>query len=160
MTVDERRPGSRLLGTQVAALMLLSLLPVAWLIGRRTAPGPAPVPILLGSGRSAIALRAAPPGLADRVGPTELPALSSGAGGYRLDFDLTAPKIPGRPPYRMQLTGPGGAVLWQEVWNEIDASPPASAGLILPAAMARPGRYTLVVEDASGRIRMFPFLVP
>jgi hypothetical protein len=151
------RPGS--LRLQVAALLLAALLPVSWLVGRRTAPEARPLPVLSAASEPAVVLAEAPHGLAGGAPPAALPLGVDSRGGYRLEFALVETAVGDRAPYRVRVEAPDGSEIWRAVWDR--ALPPhGRAALTLPAALLSHGRHRLVVEDSEGRARSFPFLVP
>jgi hypothetical protein len=155
-------PGARrlpVLWLQVVAMFLAALLPVAWLIGRRTAPAVRILPLIARTDDEGITLQETPRGLAGSASPVRLPAPADRGATYRLRFLLGSRDDPARPPYRMRLEGPDGGDIWQTRWD-------AAAGdrlpleLMLPAAILRPGRHALRVEDGAGIVRSYPFIVP
>jgi len=139
-------------------MILAASLPVAWLIGRRTAPSAQLLPLLVG-GRSVIALPEGPGGLASGGGMFPLPPPADPRGAYRLSFYAAAPGRPARPPYRLRLEGPDGGDLWQGTWTgtEGDSGP---LELVVPVILLRQGKHALRIEDAAGLVRSYPFLVP
>jgi hypothetical protein len=144
---------------QVTALGLAALLPVAWLIGRRTAPAARPLPVLVPAAEPAVLLTEAPHGLAGGSPPVTLPPVKGPEGAYRLEFALANGGAGAPAPYRVRVERPDGSEIWQAIWN---GAPPGDGRVLLtlPAALLRPGRHRVVVEDATGRARSFPFLVP
>lgn len=140
-------------------MVLLALLPVAWLIGRRTAPAPRPQPLLVRPDDEGITLRETPRGLAGSPSPVRLPPPTGREGPYRLRFLLAGAGEAARPPYRLRLEGPDGGDLWQGSWSGSAGDRPA-LDLVLPGSELHPGRHALRVEDASGLVRSYPFIVP
>ncbi len=143
---------------QVVALILAALVPVGWLVGRRTVPDPAPTPLVLNPADPIVSLQLSAEGL--RAGPsaTRLPAPAVAGGGvYRLELLPGGGEPAARPPYRLKLDAPGGKELWQGSW-----SGPAETKIqiVLPVEGLRSGPYTLVTVDSTGRLRSFPFQVP
>src|SRR5207249_10609202 len=90
------------LGLQVVVLILAPLVPVAWLIGRRTLPPPRPAPLILNPAGPIVALGQSAEGLMAGPTPTHLTAPLETGGAYRLEF---SPEI-GRASCR----GRGGSV--------------------------------------------------
>jgi len=145
------RPALKL---QVTLILLTALLPIVWLIGRRTAPAAIPTPLLLGGSEARLELAGGRPGLG-AARPPEV-ALPAGPGGTVLM--VFPPPEGGAPPYQLGLTGPDGGITWQIVWPDL----PAVDGwcrLAMPASLLRSGRHSLVVRDASGTVTSMPFLV-
>ena|SRR5437867_714101 len=142
---------------QVVALILAALVPVSWLIGRRTVPPPAPVPLVFNPADPIVALRMSAEGLQAGPSPTRLPPPASVGGVYRLELPPGGGDAAARPPYRLKLEGPGGTDLWEGSWA-------GQAGIkiqvVLPAEGLRPGPHTIVSVDSAGRLRSFPFQVP
>ena len=157
-SLDEPRK-SPTIGVQVIALTLAALLPVAWLVGRRTAPEERIAPLLVAAANEAIELRESPRGLATQGGAPSLPVMADRGGVYRLRFVLTPREEDPRPPYRLRLEGPDGRDIWQRTWAGMEGERP-SLELVVPVASLRPGKYALRVEDAAGIVRSYPFLVP
>jgi hypothetical protein len=150
------RPGPRL---PVAVLILAGLLPIAWLIGRRTVPVPVPEPALFRSGQTPIMVPESNRGLAANAEPPHLPALVPGEAAYRLIFVPGGTSGAGQAPFRLRLTARDGRDVWQADWNA-PGDDRVPLEMILPAQGLRSGRYAIVVEDASGTMRNFPFIVP
>ncbi|OLC56150.1 MAG: hypothetical protein AUH92_00685 [Acidobacteria bacterium 13_1_40CM_4_69_4] len=152
---ETARPGG--LGLQVVALILATLVPVAWLIGRRTVPPPLPVPLVLNPAEPIVALRLSAEGLMAGPTPTHLAAPADAGGAYRLEL-LPGGGDPGaRPPYRLKLMGPGGNEVWQGSWA---GTKEERLQVVLPAGGLQSGPHTIVSVDTTGRLRSFPFLVP
>ena len=142
---------------QVVALVLAALVPVAWLIGRRTMPPPRPAPLVLDAAGSIAALQQGAEGLMAGPNPVHLPALSVPGDAYRLDFQPGGGDDAALPPYRLKIMGPGGREIWQGSW----AGPTGGRiEVVLPAEGLESGPHALVSVDAAGRVRSFPFLVP
>jgi hypothetical protein len=145
------------LGLQVLVLILLAFVPVAWLIGRRTVPQPAPAPLVLDPAEPIVVLQISAEGL--RAGPSSvrLPSSPAPERVFRAEFLPGGAEKEARPPFRLKLEGPGGRELWQGSW-----SGPADKKiqLVLPAEGLIPGPHTLVSTDSTGRLRSFPFQVP
>ncbi len=142
---------------QILALLLAAFVPVAWLIGRRTVPSPAPAPLVLDPADPIVALRQSAEGL--RAGPsaTRLPRSAAEGGVFRIEFTPGGGDPAAHPPYRLKLDGPGGSELWQGSW----AGPAErTIQVVLPAEGLKPGPHTLVSVDSTGRLRSFPFQVP
>jgi len=150
---SEPRAGRPVLGLQVTLILLVALLPVVWLIGRRTAPAASPTPLLLGGAAARLELAASHPGLgADRPPEVILPA---GPGSTVL-IDFALPK--GRtPPYQLSLTGPDGGLIWQVVRPDLPEIE-GSLQLAVPASLLRGGRNSLIIRDAQGTTTSLPFL--
>ena len=142
---------------QVVALLLAALVPVAWLIGRRTVPPPAPAPLVLNPDDAVVALRMSAEGLQAGPSPTRLPTPESVAGVYRLELPPGGGDPAARPPYRLKLEGPGGTDLWEGSWA---GEAGKKVQVVLPAEGLRPGPHTIVSVDSTGRLRSFPFQVP
>ncbi len=157
--VTENRPEARAIRLQVLVMLLAALLPVAWLFGRRTAPAVVREPVLFGAGEAPVTLQESARGLAANDAPVGLPALPGSAGAYRLRFVPGGSSGTGQPPYRLRLEAPDGRDLWQSTWNGPGADR-AAAELVLPASRLQHGRHALLVEDAAGTMRSFPFIVP
>jgi hypothetical protein len=157
--VTENRPGARAIRLQILVMMLSALLPVAWLIGRRTAPAVVREPVIFGAGEAPITLQESARGLAANDTPVGLPALPGGAGAYRLLFVPGGSGGAGQPPYRLRIEAPDGSDIWQSIWSAPGADR-AAAELVLPASRLQHGKHALLVEDAAGTMRSFPFLVP
>jgi len=153
----ERRPPA--LRLQVAAMLLVALLPVFWLIGRRTAPPVSEQPLLLAASEPRVTLQESARGLAANAAPPSLPTPAEAGTAYRLAFVPGGSAGGGQPPYRIRLEAPDGRDIWQASFGGPGAERGA-AELLLPAAGLKPGRYALLVEDAAGTMRSFPFLVP
>jgi len=142
---------------QVVALILAALVPVAWLVGRRTMPPERPAPLVLDAGGPIVALQQGAEGLMAGPNPVRLPALSVPGGAYRLDFPPGGADRTALPPFRLKILGPAGREIWQGSW-----AGPAGGRLevVLPADGLESGPHALVSVDAAGRLRSFPFLVP
>jgi hypothetical protein len=142
---------------QVVALLLVALVPVAWLIGRRTVPPPAPLPLVLDPTAPIVSLQPSAEGL--RAGPSaaRLPWPADEGGDFRIELSPGGGDPGARPPYRLKLEGPGGIELWQGSWAGTDSG---RIQVVLPAEGLRPGPHTLVSVDSTGRLRSFPFQVP
>jgi len=138
---------------QVVALLLAALVPVAWLIGRRTVPSPSPAPLVLDPAAPIVALQPSAEGLRAGPSPTRLPLVAEG-GAFRVEFRPGAGDPAARSPYRLKLEGPGGHELWQGSWS---GAADGKIQVVLPAEGLRPGPHTLVSVDATGRLRSFPF---
>jgi hypothetical protein len=147
------RAGLRL---QVVALLLAALVPVAWLIGRRTVPPPAPAPLVLDPSAPIVVLQPSAEGLRAGPSPVRLPLLPGEGGVFRVEFPPGGGDTGARSPFRLKLEGPGGNDLWQGGWS---GEANGRIQVILPAEGLRPGPHTLVTVDATGRLRSFPFLV-
>jgi hypothetical protein len=153
------RPSRPPLGPQIAALALLAFVPVAWLIGRRTAPPPRPQPVIVDPAEPAIALQEGQGGVASSRGAVTLPPPDGRQGAYRLVFVPVAPGRPARPPFDVRLQGPDGGDLWVGMVRE--AGPHRAAiELAVPAELLSPGRHVLLIRDAGGYVRHYPFIVP
>ena len=148
---DRIRPAG--LWIQVVALLLAALVPVAWLIGRRTVPAPAPAPLVLDPVAPIVALQPSAEGLRAGPSPTRLPLVAEG-GVFRVEFRPGGGDPGARSPYRLKLEGPGGYELWQGSWS---GAADGKIQVVLPAEGLRPGPHTLVTVDATGRLRSFPF---
>ncbi len=144
---------------QLIALFLLAFLPVAWLVGRRTAPPPAPIPLLFDGAEPPVTLQSGRAGIAGGVPAVRLPELRGRQGGYRLNFSPVEPGQESRSPYRLRIEGPEGDSLWQGTWDDRGAGR-APVQLVVPAILLKHGRHALVLEDAAGMVRTYPFLVP
>jgi hypothetical protein len=131
---------------------------VAWLVGRRTAPPPGPVPLLVQSTVPPVALVESPRGKAAGTSPVHITRTADPRLAYRLVFVPVAAGEPARPPYRLRLQGPDGADIWVGTWEKAGEHRTALE-LILPASVLHPGRHVLVVQDASGLVRSYPFIV-
>jgi len=149
-------PSARL-RIQVLALLLAAFVPVAWLIGRRTLPPSAPVPLVLDPAAPIIALQPSALGLRAGPSPTRLPQPAAAGAVFRLEFPPGGGDPAARPPYRLRLEGPGGRELWQGSW-----AGPANGKIqvVLPQEGLNPGPHALVTVDSAGRLRSFPFQVP
>jgi hypothetical protein len=156
--MDEASAGGRNVRLQVSVLLLLALIPVAWLVGRRTVPPPGPAPLLLPSGEPPVALLEGPRGIAAGTSPVRIARTENPQAVHRLVFVPVAAGETPRPPYRLRLQGPDGADLWVGTWGRVEAHR-APLELLLPAAGLRPGRHALVVEDDGGLVRTYPFIV-
>ena len=145
------------LGLQVAALILTALVPVAWLVGRRTVPQAQALPLALDSAEPIVVLQAGGEGLQAGAASVRLAALAVQDGAYRLDFAPGGGDPTAAPPFRLKILGPGGREIWQGSW-------PGTAGgkveVVLPARGLAGGPHALVATDSVGRVRSFPFLVP
>ena len=141
---------------QVVALFLAAFIPMAWLIGRRTVPAPAPAPLVLNPSEPIVGLQQSAEGLRAGPSPTRLPPAAAG-GVYRLELTPGGGDKAAHPPYQLKLDAPGGKELWQGSW-----SGPAETKIqiVLPAEGLRSGPHTLVTVDSTGRLRSFPFQVP
>jgi hypothetical protein len=151
-----RPPGFR---AQVAAWLLAAMLPIAWLVGRRTAPLPTPQPYLARAEEAPIALPESARGLAANADLPRLPEPTGTGGAYRLVFQPAGSSGAGTAPFRVRLQSPDGTDLWQAVVSGQDGGH-RPAELILPRSALRPGRYALVSEDAKGTMHSFLFIVP
>ncbi len=156
-TADTRRSQTGSLGVQVAALLLAALVPVAWLIGRRTVPPPRPAPLALDPAGPIVALRQSAEGLMAGPTPTHLTAPAEAGGAYRLELSPGGGDPAARPPYRLKLMGPGGNEIWQGSWV---GTKDGKVQLVLPADGLVSGPHTVVSVDTTGRLRSFPFLAP
>ena len=153
-----RGPASRAgLRLTVVALLLAALVPVAWLIGRRTVPPAAPVPLVLDPAAPIVALQPSAEGLRAGPSPARLPWPAYAGGVFRIELSPGGGDPGARPPYRLKLEGPGGIELWQGSWAGTDSG---RIEVVLPAEGLRPGPHTLVSVDSTGRLRSFPFQVP
>jgi len=148
------RGGRPALKLQVTLIVVVALLPVVWLIGRRSAPASSPTPLLLGGSAARLELAAGRPGLG-AVRPPEV-ALPEGPGTAVL-MEILLPDG-GAPPYQLSLTGPDGGLTWQIIWPDLPAVD-GRARLAVPATLLRSGRNSLVVRDAGGTVTSMPFLV-
>ncbi len=155
----DEAPRPRGLRLQVALMALTALLPVFWLIGRRTAPPPEPQPMIFGAGEAPVILQESARGLAANEAPVRLPAPADRHGAYRVTFVPGGVRGDGRPPYRVRLESPDGRDLWEGTWAPA-GDPRAAAELVLPVAGLAPGRYALLVEDDSRTMRSFLFIAP
>jgi hypothetical protein len=144
---------------QIALLALLAFVPIAWLIGRRTAPPPRPQPLIVDPAEAAVALQEGRGGVASSLGAVTLPPPSARQGAYRLVFVPVAPGQAARPPFDVRLQGPDGRDLWVGLVREAGAHRTALE-LAVPAALLSPGRHVLLVRDAGGYVRHYPFIVP
>ena len=144
---------------QIVVIALVAMLPVVWLVGRRTTPPPGPLPMLVSVQRPAIILQEGLRGIAGGIPPVNLPELEEHSDGYRLNIILLSPGEEPVSPYHFRVDGPTGDSLWQGV-REIESAGEGQLQLILPAEHLQPGRYALVVEDGEGTVRNYPFLVP
>ncbi len=142
---------------QVVALFLVAFVPIAWLIGRRTVPAPAPAPLVLNPSEPIVALQQSAEGLRAGPSPTRLPPPTAAGRVYRLELAPGGGDPAAHPPYQLKLDAPGGKELWQGSWTG-----PAETKIqvVLPAEGLRPGPHTLVTVDSTGRLRSFPFQVP
>jgi len=152
-----RRPAS--LRLQVTAMILTALLPVFWLIGRRTAPPTQQDPLLFPGGQAPVTLQESERGLAANAPPVTLPAPAGPDGVYRLIFVPGGSRGAGQAPFRVRLETPDGRDLWQATWGGPDDDR-LPVELAVPAGRLRPGRHALLVEDAAGTMRSFLFIVP
>jgi hypothetical protein len=140
-------------------LALAALVPVAWLVGRRTAPPPRPQPVVIDPAEPAIALPEGMGGVASSMGAPALPPAAGRRGAYRVVFVPVAPGQEARPPFDVRLQGPDGGDLWVGLVKE--AGPHREAlELAIPAALLSPGRHVLLVRDAGGFVRHYAFVVP
>ena len=146
------------IGLQVVALFLIAGLPVAWLFGRRTAPEPGPQPILLSPSDSRVTLIEAPRGIAGGAPPARLPELERG-NSYVLTFVPRREGDADAPPYRFRVEGPDGRAVLMRDYGE-SLAPDAQLQIVLPVGVARSGRNAVVVTDANGIVRTYPFIVP
>jgi hypothetical protein len=158
-TVSEEARARPPVYLQLIALFLLAFLPVAWLVGRRTAPVPSPIPLLFDVADPPISLQAGRAGIAGGVPAVKLPGPRDRRGGYRLNFSPVEPGQDPRPPYRLRIEGPGGDSLWQGTWDD-PGTMKAPVQIVVPAALLEHGRHALILEDAAGIVRTYPFLVP
>jgi len=145
------------LWVQVAALLLAAFVPMAWLIGRRTVPAPAPAPLVLDPAAPIVALQQSAEGLRAGPSPTRLPEAQAQKGAYRLELAPGGGDPAARPPYRLKLDAPGGNELWQGSWA---GTTEKKIQIVLPAEGLRSGPHTIVSVDSTGRLRSFPFQVP
>jgi len=152
---EQARPAG--LWLQVLALFLAALIPMAWLIGRRTVPAQAPAPLVLNPSEPIVALQQSAEGLRAGPSPTRLPPAATPGGVYRLELAPGGGDPAAHPPYRLKLDAPGGNELWQGSWS---APAETKIQIVLPAEGLRPGPHTLVTVDSTGRLRSFPFQVP
>ena len=146
------------IGLQVVAMFLIAGLPVAWLIGRRTAPEPGPRPILLVPSDPRVSLIEMPRGLAGGAPPARLPELERG-GSYVLSLSPRRKGDEDAPPYRLRVEGPDGRLVLQRDYGG-GLAPDAPLLFVLPAGVVRAGRHAVVVTDANGIVRTYPFIVP
>ena len=142
---------------QIVALLLAALIPVAWLIGRRTVPPGAPAPLALDPSDPIVALQQSAEGLRAGPSPVRLPSPAAEGRVFRAEFLPGGGESEARPPYRLKLMGPGGSELWQGSWAGPDDR---QIQVVLPAVGLRPGPHTLVTVDSTGGLRSFPFQVP
>jgi hypothetical protein len=142
---------------QVVALCLAAFVPMAWLIGRRTVPAPAPAPLVLNPSEPIVSLQPSAEGLRAGPSPTRLPHAAADGGVFRLELVPGAGDPAAHPPYRLKLDAPGGKELWQGSWA---GTAETKLQIVLPAEGLRPGPHTIVTVDSTGRLRSFPFLVP
>ncbi|MDP3937065.1 MAG: hypothetical protein Q8R92_02895 [Deltaproteobacteria bacterium] len=149
----EPRGARPALGLQVTLIVLVALLPVVWLVGRRTAPAATSTPLLLGGAATHLQLTASHLGLgADQPPEVTLPA---GPGSTVLiEFPLPEGRT---PPYQLSLTGPDGGLIWQVVRPDLPVIE-GSLQLAVPASLLRGGRNSLVIRDARGMTTSLPFL--
>jgi len=145
------------LGLQVVALILAALVPVAWLVGRRTVPQPQAAPLVLNPAGPIVGLGQSAGGLMAGPTPTHLTAPVEAGGAYRLEFSPGGGDASARPPYRLKLLGPAGHELWQGSWA---GTKEQRLQVVLPADGLQSGPHTIVSVDTTGRLRSFPFLVP
>ena len=157
MEGEERRPAA--LRLQVATMALAALLPVAWLIGRRTAPPPGPQPLLVRQDDDGVTLQETHRGLAGGPEALRLPPAPGGGAAYRLKILLGGTGEVPRSPFRLRLEGPRGDDLWEGTLELWEGERPAF-DLLVPAAMLRPGRHAVRVEDAGGIVRSYTFIAP
>ena len=151
---ESARPAG--LWLQVVALFLAAFIPIAWLIGRRTVPAPAPAPLVLDPSEPIVGLQPSAEGL--RAGPSPTRLAQAPAGGvYRLELVPGGGDPAAHPPYQVKLDAPGGKELWQGSWT---GPKETKIQIVLPAEGLRPGPHTLVTVDSTGRLRSFPFQVP
>ena len=151
---ESARPAG--LWLQVVALFLAAFIPMAWLIGRRTVPPPAPAPLILDPSEPIVGLQQSAEGLRAGPSPTRLPQAAAG-GVYRLELVPGGGDPAAHPPYQVKLDAPGGKELWQGSWT---GPKETKVQIVLPAEGLRPGPHTLVTVDSTGRLRSFPFQVP
>jgi hypothetical protein len=145
------------LGLQVVAMMLAALVPVAWLVGRRTVPPTAPAPLALDASEPIVALQPGAEGLQAGPNPVHLTAPGDPQGAYRLDFSPGGGDPTASAPFRLKILGPGGREIWQGSWS---GKADGRAEVVLPAEGLASGPHALVATDSVGRVRSFPFLVP
>jgi hypothetical protein len=156
---EDARPPDRPqgLGLQVVALILAALVPVAWLVGRRTVPPAQPAPLALDASGPIVVLQRGAEGLMAGPNPASLTALPGPGGAYRLDFSPGGGDKNATPPYRLKILGPGGKEIWQGSWS---GAADSRVEVVLPAEGLSSGPHALVATDSVGRVRSFPFLVP
>ena len=152
-----RPAGPASLTLQLVALLLAAFLPIAWLVGRRTVPPPAPAPLILDPSAPIVGLQPSAEGLRAGPSPTRLPESAAEGGVYRLELLPGGGDPQAHPPYRVKLDAPGGKELWQGSWS---GAAEARIQIVLPAEGLRPGPHTIVTVDSTGRLRSFPFQVP
>jgi hypothetical protein len=146
------------IGLQVIAMILTAALPVAWLVGRRTAPAVRVGPLLIDGSRAAVVLEESRRGMAAGGALTSLAPEANRQEASRVEFLPVRPGQPLRPPYRLRLEGPDGGDLWQGTWiGGVEDRGPLE--LIVPGGSLRPGRYALRVEDAGGTVRSYLLVV-
>ena len=156
---EDQRPPDRPkgLGIQVAAMILAALVPVAWLVGRRTVPQAQALPLALDAAEPIVVLQAGGEGLLAAPNAARLTAPSVPDGAYRLDFSPGGGDATAAPPFRLKILGPGGREIWQASWS---GKAGGKVEVVLPARGLASGPHALVATDSVGRVRSFPFLVP
>lgn len=156
---EAQRPSDRPrgLGVQVAALILAALVPVAWLVGRRTVPQAQALPLALDAAEPIVVLQAGGEGLLAGASRVRLAELSVPDGAYRLDFSPGGGDQTASPPFRLKILGPGGREIWQGSWA---GGAGGRVEVVLPARGLASGPHAVVATDSVGRVRSFPFLVP
>jgi hypothetical protein len=141
----------------VVVIALVALMPVFWLIGRRSLPPPDKVPILVHAGVVTVDLQQSRGGIAGMG--ISLPAPTDEQRAYHLRFLVDLPGNRARPPYRLSLDGPDGSMIWRETLDDPGLMREA-LDLFVPRDRLASGRHALRVEDAGGMVRSYPFIVP
>jgi hypothetical protein len=78
---------------------------------------------------------------------------------YLLAFSPLAPGDEAAPPYEIRIETPDGRALWQGI-REAGIETETPLEFVLPVRGLRPGRHAVVVRDARGIVRTYPFIVP
>ena len=138
-------------------MILAALVPVAWLVGRRTVPQAQALPLALDAAEPIVVLQAGGEGLMAGPNAVRLTAPSVPDGAYRLDFSPGGGDPTAAPPFRLKILGPGGREIWQGSWS---GAAGGRVEVVLPARGLASGPHALVATDSVGRVRSFPFLAP
>src|SRR5206468_8965488 len=101
----------------------------------------------------------APWGPRGGTGGSPPPSGPGGGAAYRLKILLGGTGEVPRSPFRLRLEGPRGDDLWEGTLELWEGERPAF-DLLVPAAMLRPGRHAVRVEDAGGIVRSYTFIAP